>query len=99
MSHKNYQTLTSFLVLFTGSILALISFNIYILTAGLLLSLIYGYINYKNQMLYVIKFSMWIIFGFVLSQAFFSPIGLWGRVTGIMPWLLRFQLMLRAIRY
>lgn len=89
MSHKNYQTLTSFLVLFTGSILALTSFNIYILTAGLLLSLIYGYINYKNQMLYVIKFSVWIIFGFVLSQSFFYWGFYSGQKTNIIFWVIR----------
>ncbi len=87
--NKSYGVLTSFLVLLMGSTLALMSYNIYILAAGLLISLLYGIINYKKQMLPVIKFSGWIVLGFILSQAFFYWGFYSGQKTDIFFWVIK----------
>ncbi len=86
---KNYGSLTSILVLLAGLTLALTSFNAYILAMGVFISLVYSVINYKKQMLPVIKFSAWIIFGFVLSQAFFYWGFYSGQKTDIIFWVIK----------
>ncbi|MDP8022870.1 MAG: energy-coupling factor transporter transmembrane component T [Nitrososphaeria archaeon] len=87
--NKSYGIFTSFLVLLTGSTLALMSYNIYTLTAGVLFSFVYGFVNYKKQLLPVIKFSAWVVLGFVLSQAFFYWGFYSGQKTYIIFWVIK----------
>ncbi len=87
--NKIHGVFISFLVLLIGSTLALVSYNIYILLAGVLLSFLYSFINYKKQLLPVIKFSAWIVLGFVLSQAFFYWGFYSGQKTDIIFWVIK----------
>ncbi|MGC8569317.1 MAG: CbiQ family ECF transporter T component [Nitrososphaeria archaeon] len=68
----------SFIVLLLGSLVALLSYNITLLTIGALLATAYSISVSGRRVIPLFKASLWVFTGFVLSQAVFY----WGFYAG-----------------